>query len=138
MRIDLAEVEVTTEESPPVTAVTTAAAVDGSSMDSTDDYDGVEAELTSLSWLQSLDITSASGLPTPPCSPSPPPVARQPPKKLSPLAKAELGNHCTFQGFNSEWGNRVRLTLLLFLYENHEKLLENLSFQKMLFVFVCV
>ncbi|XP_011160880.1 forkhead box protein J1-A [Solenopsis invicta] len=90
MRIDLAEVEVTTEESPPVTAVTTAAAVDGSSMDSTDDYDGVEAELTSLSWLQSLDITSASGLPTPPCSPSPPPVARQPPKKLSPLAKAEL------------------------------------------------
>ncbi|CAK9798978.1 Forkhead box protein J1-A [Anthophora plagiata] len=54
-----------------------------------DDY-GVEAELTSLSWLQSLDITSASSLPTPPCSPSPPPVTRQPRKKLSPLIKAEL------------------------------------------------
>ncbi|XP_066598465.1 forkhead box protein J1-B-like [Prorops nasuta] len=51
---------------------------------------GVEAELTSLSWLQSLDITSASSLPTPPCSPSPPPVHRQPPKKMSPLLKAEL------------------------------------------------
>lgn len=88
MRIDLAEVEVSTEDSSPAT---TAAAVDNS-MDSTDDYDGVEAELTSLSWLQSLDITSASGLPTPPCSPSPPPVTRQPPKKLSPLVKAELGN----------------------------------------------
>lgn len=89
MRIDLAEVEVvSTEDSlPPATT-----AVDSSSMDSTDDYDGVEAELTSLSWLQSLDITSASGLPTPPCSPLPPPVARQPPKKLSPLVKAELGN----------------------------------------------
>ncbi|XP_011700264.1 PREDICTED: forkhead box protein J1-B-like [Wasmannia auropunctata] len=85
MRIDLAEVEVSTEEdsSPAIAATTTG-------MDSTDDYDGVEAELTSLSWLQSLDITSASGLPTPPCSPSPPPVARQPPKKLSPLVKAEL------------------------------------------------
>ncbi|KAG7210877.1 hypothetical protein KM043_012359 [Ampulex compressa] len=58
------------------------------SMDS-EDY-GVEAELTSLSWLQSLDITSASGLPTPPCSPSPPPLTRQPPKKLSPLLKAQL------------------------------------------------
>ncbi|EFN81516.1 forkhead box protein J1-A [Harpegnathos saltator] len=82
MRIDLAaEVEVSTEDS------SSPAAVD--SMD-TDDYDGVEAELTSLSWLQSLDITSASGLPTPPCSPSPPPIARQPPKKLSPLVKAEL------------------------------------------------
>lgn len=89
MRIDLAEVEVSTEDSPPTT---TAAAADSNSMDSTDDYDGVEAELTSLSWLQSLDITSASGLPTPPCSPSPPPLARQPPKKLSPLVKAELGN----------------------------------------------
>ncbi|XP_006620761.1 forkhead box protein J1-B-like [Apis dorsata] len=54
-----------------------------------DDCD-VEAELTSLSWLQSLDITSASSLPTPPCSPSPPPVTRQPRKKLSPLIKAEL------------------------------------------------
>ncbi|XP_076671597.1 forkhead box protein J1-B [Andrena cerasifolii] len=54
-----------------------------------DEY-GVEAELTSLSWLQSLDITSASNLPTPPCSPSPPPVMRQPRKKLSPLIKAEL------------------------------------------------
>ncbi|XP_020721117.1 forkhead box protein J1-A-like isoform X2 [Bombus affinis] len=54
-----------------------------------DDY-GVEAELTSLSWLQSLDITSASSLPTPPCSPSPPPLTRQPRKKLSPLIKAEL------------------------------------------------
>ncbi|CAD1469426.1 unnamed protein product, partial [Heterotrigona itama] len=54
-----------------------------------DDY-GVEAELTSLSWLQSLDITSASSLPTPPCSPSPPPITRQPRKKLSPLIKAEL------------------------------------------------
>lgn len=83
MRIDLAEVEVSTEES------SSPAVLD--SMD-TDDRDGVEAELTSLSWLQSLDITSASGLPTPPCSPSPPPVARQPPKKLSPLVKAELGN----------------------------------------------
>lgn len=84
MRIDLAaEVEVSTEDS------SSPAAVD--SMD-TDDHDGVEAELTSLSWLQSLDITSASSLPTPPCSPSPPPVARQPPKKLSPLVKAELGN----------------------------------------------
>lgn len=56
----------------------------------TDNY-GVEAELTSLSWLQSLDITSASSLPTPPCSPSPPPVPRQPAKKMSPLLKAELG-----------------------------------------------
>ncbi|XP_034939207.1 forkhead box protein J1-A-like [Chelonus insularis] len=55
----------------------------------TDDF-GVEAELTSLSWLQSLDITSASSLPTPPCSPSPPPVVRRPPKKMSPLLKAEL------------------------------------------------
>ena len=54
-----------------------------------EDY-GVEAELTSLTWLQSLDITSASSLPTPPCSPSPPPVTRQPKKKLSPLIKAEL------------------------------------------------
>ncbi|KMQ98307.1 forkhead box protein j1-b [Lasius niger] len=96
MRIDLAEVEVSTEEecSPAATAVAVVAAVDSSSMDSsTDDYDGVEAELTSLSWLQSLDITSASGLPTPPCSPSPPPVARQPPKKLSPLVKAELARN---------------------------------------------
>lgn len=58
----------------------------------TDDDWGVEAELTSLSWLQSLDITSASSLPTPPCSPSPPPVARRPPKKMSPLLKAEIGN----------------------------------------------
>lgn len=92
MRIELAEVEVSTEEEHLPAAA--AAAVDNSSMDSsTDDYDGVEAELTSLSWLQSLDITSASGLPTPPCSPSPPPVVRQPPKKLSPLVKAELGNH---------------------------------------------
>lgn len=57
----------------------------------TDDF-GVEAELTSLSWLQSLDITSASSLPTPPCSPSPPPVVKRPPKKMSPLVKAELGN----------------------------------------------
>ncbi|XP_077263583.1 uncharacterized protein LOC143898165 [Temnothorax americanus] len=89
MRIDLAEVEVSTEDSPPA-AIAVAAAADIGSMDSTDDYDGVEAELTSLSWLQSLDITSASGLPTPPCSPSPPPLARQPPKKLSPLVKAEL------------------------------------------------
>lgn len=56
-----------------------------------DNY-GVEAELTSLSWLQSLDITSASSLPTPPCSPSPPPAPRQPPKKMSPLLKAQLGN----------------------------------------------
>ncbi|GAB1869972.1 Forkhead box protein J1 [Camponotus japonicus] len=89
MRIELAEVEISTEEEYLPTAA--AAAVDNSSMDSsTDDYDGVEAELTSLSWLQSLDITSASGLPTPPCSPSPPPVVRQPPKKLSPLVKAEL------------------------------------------------
>ncbi|XP_076288887.1 forkhead box protein J1-B [Lasioglossum baleicum] len=55
-----------------------------------DDEYGVEAELTSLSWLQSLDITSASNLPTPPCSPSPPPVNRQAKKKLSPLIKAEL------------------------------------------------
>lgn len=53
---------------------------------------GVEAELTSLSWLQSLDITSASNLPTPPCSPSPPPIAQQNvKKKMSPLLKAELG-----------------------------------------------
>lgn len=94
MRIDLAEVEVSTEEEYSPTAAASAAAVDNSSMDSsTDDCDGVEAELTSLSWLQSLDITSASGLPTPPCSPSPPPVVRQPPKKLSPLVKAEKGNH---------------------------------------------
>lgn len=56
-----------------------------------DDNFGVEAELTSLSWLQSLDITSASSLPTPPCSPSPPPVLRRPNKKMSPLLKAELG-----------------------------------------------
>ena len=61
----------------------------------TDIY-GVEAELTSLSWLQSLDITSASSLPTPPCSPSPPPIPRQPPKKMSPLLKAELGNFSSF------------------------------------------
>lgn len=57
----------------------------------TDDDFGVEAELTSLSWLQSLDITSASSLPTPPCSPSPPPITKQPPKKMSPLMKAQLG-----------------------------------------------
>lgn len=64
-----------------------------------DDCD-VEAELTSLSWLQSLDITSASSLPTPPCSPSPPPVTRQPRKKLSPLIKAELGKPFSpFQSF---------------------------------------
>lgn len=95
MRIDLAEVEVSTEDSSTPATLAASVAVDSSSggMDSTaDDYDGAEAELTSLSWLQSLDITSASGLPTPPCSPSPPPVARQPPKKLSPLIKAELGN----------------------------------------------
>ncbi|XP_043283023.1 forkhead box protein J1-B-like [Venturia canescens] len=55
-----------------------------------DDNFGVEAELTSLSWLQSLDITSASSLPTPPCSPSPPPVLRRANKKMSPLLKAEL------------------------------------------------
>ncbi|KAH0540868.1 forkhead box protein J1-A-like [Cotesia glomerata] len=55
----------------------------------TDDF-GVEAELTSLSWLQSLDITSASSLPTPPCSPIPPPVVKRPPKKMSPLVKAQL------------------------------------------------
>ncbi|KAL6262330.1 hypothetical protein P5V15_007421 [Pogonomyrmex californicus] len=91
MRIDLAEVEVSTEESfSSATIATTPVTVDCNGMDSTDDYDGVEAELTSLSWLQSLDITSASGLPTPPCSPSPPPITRQPPKKLSPLVKAEL------------------------------------------------
>ncbi|KYN33379.1 Forkhead box protein J1-B [Trachymyrmex septentrionalis] len=91
MRIDLVEVEVSTEDSSStIAATTTATTMDSSSMDSTDDYDGVEAELTSLSWLQSLDITSASGLPTPPCSPSPPPIIRQPPKKLSPLIKAEL------------------------------------------------
>ncbi|XP_015595517.1 forkhead box protein J1-A [Cephus cinctus] len=66
-------------------------------MDAEENY-GVEAELTSLSWLQSLDITSASNLPTPPCSPSPPlphpqpqsSVAHHPPKKMSPLLKAEL------------------------------------------------
>ncbi|XP_023246700.1 forkhead box protein J1-B-like [Copidosoma floridanum] len=54
---------------------------------------GVEAELTSLAWLQSLDIMSASGLPTPPCSPSPPPLRpppRQQPKKVPPLVKAQL------------------------------------------------
>lgn len=82
MKIELAEVEVSTEDSSAI-------AMDN--MD-TDDY-GVEAELTSLSWLQSLDITSASGLPTPPCSPLPPPITRQPPKKLSPLVKAELGDY---------------------------------------------
>ena len=65
------------------------------SMECDDNYD-VEAELTSLSWLQSLDITSVSSLCTPPCSPSPPPplplsVARRHPKKMSPLLKAELG-----------------------------------------------
>ncbi|XP_076246524.1 forkhead box protein J1.2 [Calliopsis andreniformis] len=49
-----------------------------------------EAELTSLSWLQSLDITSASNLPTPPCSPSPPPIAKQRRKKMTPLVKAEI------------------------------------------------
>ncbi|XP_046838744.1 forkhead box protein J1-A-like [Vespa crabro] len=79
MRIELAEVEIPMD--------------DGSSSPSknmeVDEY-GVEAELTSLSWLQSLDITSASGLPTPPCSPSPPPLVRKPPKKMSPLLKAEL------------------------------------------------
>lgn len=95
MRIDLAEVEVSTEDSSPVdtAAIVVAVAMDSGSMDSMDDHDGVEAELTSLSWLQSLDITSASGLPTPPCSPSPPPIARKPPKKLSPLVKAELGDY---------------------------------------------
>lgn len=81
MRIELAEVEIPMD--------------DGSSSPSknmeVDEY-GVEAELTSLSWLQSLDITSASSLPTPPCSPSPPPLVRKPPKKMSPLLKAELGN----------------------------------------------
>lgn len=96
MRIDLAEVEVSTEDSVLVdvdAVVTAVVAMDSGSTDSMDDHDGAEAELTSLSWLQSLDITSASGLPTPPCSPSPPPVARKPPKKLSPLVKAELGDH---------------------------------------------
>lgn len=54
----------------------------------------VEAELTSLSWLQSLDITTASSLPTPPCSPSPPPIpSRTQAKKLSPLMKAEIGTN---------------------------------------------
>ncbi|XP_012271689.1 forkhead box protein J1.2 [Orussus abietinus] len=68
-----------------------------------------EPELTSLSWLQSLDITSVSNLPTPPRSPSPfsqqqspppplpPPLPPPPsqgghraPNKMSPLLKAEL------------------------------------------------
>ncbi|XP_015184870.1 PREDICTED: forkhead box protein J1-B-like [Polistes dominula] len=77
MRIELAEVEIPMDE--------------GSSKNNmeVDEY-GVEAELTSLSWLQSLDITSASSLSTPTCSPSPPPVVRKPPKKMSPLLKAEL------------------------------------------------
>ncbi|KAK2579112.1 hypothetical protein KPH14_001283 [Odynerus spinipes] len=79
MRIELAEVEIPMDEDSPSPA---------KNME-VDEY-GVEAELTSLSWLQSLDITSASSLPTPPCSPSPPPVVRQPPKKMSPLLKAEL------------------------------------------------
>lgn len=55
---------------------------------------GVEAELTSLSWLQSLDITSATNLPTPPCSPPPPPPPRRQPaknQKPSPIVKAKLG-----------------------------------------------
>lgn len=62
----------------------------------TDPSSSEEAELTSLSWLQSLDITSASSLPTPPCSPSPPPTVRCPPKKVSPLLKAELGYYNLF------------------------------------------
>ncbi|XP_043489667.1 forkhead box protein J1-B-like [Polistes fuscatus] len=76
MRIELAEVEIPMD--------------DGSSKNMEVDEYGVEAELTSLSWLQSLDITSASSLSTPTCSPSPPPVVRKPPKKMSPLLKAEL------------------------------------------------
>ncbi|KAJ8682579.1 hypothetical protein QAD02_018371 [Eretmocerus hayati] len=65
---------------------------------------GEEAELTSLTWLQSLDITTASGLPTPPCSPTPPATnathhqthqqqqqqQKPQPKKMSPLLKAQL------------------------------------------------
>ena len=65
-----------------------------------DESNGVEAELTSLTWLQSLDITTASGLPTPPCSPTPPlpppPPPKQPPKKMSPLLKAQLGSFTTY------------------------------------------
>ncbi|XP_014220484.1 forkhead box protein J1-A-like isoform X1 [Trichogramma pretiosum] len=67
------------------------------------DCDNDEAELTNLNWLQSLDITSASGLPTPPCSPAPLVLPQQhvqqrrpqpPPKpqikKMSPLLKAQI------------------------------------------------
>ncbi|XP_011497567.1 PREDICTED: forkhead box protein J1-B-like [Ceratosolen solmsi marchali] len=74
-------------------AAATAAAAAALAADAMEVQDyGVEAELTSLSWLQSLDITSASGLPTPPCSPTPPPPPppRQQPKKMSPLLKAQL------------------------------------------------
>ena len=65
------------------------------------DNDSFEAELTNLNWLQSLDITTASGLPTPPCSPAPRIHTRPPPppkpKKPSPLLKAQLGTSRTFQ-----------------------------------------
>ncbi|XP_058808750.1 forkhead box protein J1.2-like isoform X2 [Phymastichus coffea] len=77
-------------------AAATAAAVAALALDAAEDKYGVEAELTNLTWLQSLDITTASGLPTPPCSPTPPPppasrpTPRQQPKKMSPLLKAQL------------------------------------------------
>lgn len=64
-----------------------------------DDEYGEEAELTNLAWLHSLDIMSASGLPTPPCSPAPvllkpPPAPPKPqPKKLTPLQKAQIGSY---------------------------------------------
>jgi hypothetical protein len=83
------------ERSEAEAAVAAAAALAADAME-VEDY-GVEAELTSLSWLQSLDITSASGLPTPPCSPAPPTLKPPPPpprqqiKKMSPLLKAQLG-----------------------------------------------
>ncbi|CAB0036702.1 unnamed protein product [Trichogramma brassicae] len=77
------------------------ASLDNNNMDC-DDND--EAELTNLNWLQSLDITSASGLPTPPCSPAPlvplqqhvqqrrpPPPPKPQIKKMSPLLKAQIG-----------------------------------------------
>lgn len=68
----------------------------GGAAENDDEY-GEEAELTNLTWLQSLDIMSASGLPTPPCSPAPlvmkpPPAPPKPqPKKLTPLQKAQIG-----------------------------------------------
>lgn len=90
--------ELDRSEAAAMAAATAAIAADKADCD-------VEAELTSLSWLQSLDIMSASGLPTPPCSPTPlppppPPVVRQQPKKMSPLLKAQLGQYLYYCNYS--------------------------------------